>query len=75
MEGMRVSWVRIRSLPPKGESLEPTMHQDLLGYISSHMTLEAIINVEMKRWWPEEPPAAINHVLSFNIEQQWSRRT
>lgn len=34
------------------------MHQDLLEYVSSQMTLEAIMKAEMKSRWPEEPRAA-----------------
>ena len=36
----------------------PTTRQDLFEYVSSHMTLEAMIKAEIKRRSPDEPRAA-----------------
>jgi hypothetical protein len=36
----------------------PTMDQDLFEYMSSQMTLDAIMNADRKRRWPNEPRAA-----------------
>ena len=42
----------------------PTIDQDLLEQLSSQITLEAIMNAEMKRRWPDEPRAVGNLALS-----------
>ena len=39
--------------------------QDLFEYVSSQQTLEAILNAERKKQWPEESQAAGKRVLSL----------
>jgi hypothetical protein len=39
--------------------------QDLFEYVSSHITLEAIMKAEMERRWPEEPPAVGKRAFSL----------
>jgi hypothetical protein len=44
------------------------MHQDLLEYVSSQMTFDAIMKAEMNSRWPLEPRAAGKR--SFNLARR-----
>ena len=41
----------------------PTMDQDLLEYVSSQITLDAIVNTEIYSRWPDEPCTAGNRAF------------
>jgi hypothetical protein len=47
-----------------------TIHHDLLEYVSSQMTFEAIMKAEIKRRWPLDPRAAGDRSFSSCEEEE-----